>query len=62
MTAKIISVINQKGGCGKTTIAMNLAATMVMRHKKKVLVVDGDAQASATKWATLPIKTQLFVK
>ncbi len=52
MTAKIISVINQKGGCGKTTIAMNLAATMAMRHKKKVLVIDGDAQASATKWAS----------
>lgn len=52
MTAKIISIINQKGGCGKTTIAMNLAATTAVRHKMKVLVVDGDGQASATKWAS----------
>ena len=51
MNAKIISVINQKGGCGKTTIAMNLAGTLAIRHNKKVLIVDGDSQASATKWA-----------
>ena len=51
MNAKIISVINQKGGCGKTTIAMNLAGTLKIRHNKKVLIVDGDSQASATKWA-----------
>lgn len=51
MEAKIISVINQKGGCGKTTIAMNLAGALNIRHSKKVLVIDGDSQASATKWA-----------
>ena len=50
MTAKVISIINQKGGCGKTTIAMNLAGTISLRHNKKVLVIDGDTQSSATKW------------
>lgn len=52
MSAKIISVINQKGGCGKTTITMNLASTIATRHNKKVLVIDGDSQASATRWAS----------
>ena len=51
MPAHIISIVNQKGGCGKTTIAMNLAGTLVERHQKKVLVIDGDPQSSATIWA-----------
>lgn len=50
MEAKIITLINQKGGCGKTTITINLAGTIAIRHNKKVLIVDGDNQASATKW------------
>ena len=50
MSAKIITIINQKGGCGKTTVAMNLAGTIAIRHKKKVLVIDGDSQSSATRW------------
>ena len=49
MTAKIIVVTNQKGGCGKTTLAMNLAATIGL--KNKVMLVDGDPQGSATRWA-----------
>lgn len=49
MTAKIIVVTNQKGGCGKTTLAMNLAGTIGL--KSKVLLVDGDPQGSATRWA-----------
>jgi chromosome partitioning protein len=49
MTAKVIVVTNQKGGCGKTTLTMNLAATLGL--KNKVLVVDGDPQGSATRWA-----------
>ncbi len=50
MNTKIIAVINQKGGCGKTTIAVNLAGTLNLRHSKKVVLIDGDSQASATKW------------
>lgn len=48
--AKIITVCNQKGGSGKTTLTMQLAGTLAKR-KNKVLVVDADPQGTATRWA-----------
>ena len=50
MIAKIITVANQKGGSGKTTVSMQLAGTLA-RRKHKVLVVDADPQGTATRWA-----------
>jgi len=44
---KIISVINYKGGVGKTTVTANIAAELARRNKK-VLLLDMDAQASLT--------------
>ncbi len=48
----IISVINQKGGVGKTTLAVHLACWL-KDEGKRVVFVDNDPQGSATRWLSL---------
>ncbi|MGB7441968.1 MAG: ParA family protein [Coleofasciculaceae cyanobacterium] len=44
----IVSIVNMKGGVGKTTVTVNLATLLAKNHGKRVLVVDLDTQINAT--------------
>ena len=46
--AQIVSFINYKGGVGKTTMAVEIAATLAKKHNFKVLIVDLDPQTNAS--------------
>lgn len=50
MPAKVVTVANQKGGSGKTTVLMQLAGSFA-RRGRRILVVDADPQGTATRWA-----------
>lgn len=51
---KVISLINMKGGVGKTTLAVNLADCLVRQHSQRVLLLDVDPQFNGTQCLMTP--------
>ena len=50
MLSKVITIAQQKGGTGKTTLAVHLALAFVKYHNLKVVIIDTDPQGSLGKW------------
>ena len=50
MLSKVITICQQKGGTGKTTLAVHLALAFAKLHNHKIAIIDTDPQGSLGKW------------
>lgn len=60
--AKVVSFINYKGGVGKTTMSVEMAASLAHHQKKRVLLADLDPQTNATFYLSTPEDWQAWAK
>lgn len=60
MAARVIAVVSQKGGAGKTTISLNLAAALADTGAR-VLLIDADPQHTASDWSAVREKAPPFM-
>jgi chromosome partitioning protein len=54
MAARLVSIINMKGGVGKSTTAVTLAETLAVHHRRRVLLIDLDPQTNCSIMAGSP--------
>jgi len=59
MLSKVITISQQKGGSGKTTLAVHLALAFIKYHNLKVAIIDTDPQGSLGKWFMIRSKNKV---
>ena len=59
MLSKVIAITQQKGGTGKTTLAVHLALAFIKYHNLKVAIIDTDPQGSLGKWFMIRTEKKL---
>ena len=59
MLSKVITISQQKGGTGKTTLAVHLALAFIKYHNLKVAIIDTDPQGSLGKWFMIRSKNKV---
>src|SRR4051794_10028738 len=56
----VIAMLNQKGGVGKTTLSLHIAAALASDRQSRVLLIDADPQGSALDWSAQRTADPLF--
>ena len=59
MLSKVLTISQQKGGTGKTTLAVHLALAFIKYHNLKVAIIDTDPQGSLGKWFMIRTEKKL---